>query len=180
MSAEHETPIFLCVNPAMSLLQCYEGRGLLVVANRPYGILNGILLAWLDLRLDEDFRVIAIGILCPEPSLKPNILPINFDPRREATWKNVTSGRAALQYVRSGYVVEIFLVGAVLWAHRRCLAVENEDWKSVTGKLINTSGCDVLPVQFHGANSGLYQFVSRHLMSIRPDLYLRPFVENLQ
>ena len=163
----------------LNLPKPQAGRGLLMIANHPYGILDGVLLAWLASRIDADFRVIAIGVLCAEPSLNPNILPISFDPDRESLRQNVSTRRLAIKHLKQGHVVAIFPAGAVSWARQRHTLVEDEDWKPMTGKLINASGCDVLPVRFHGANSGLYQFFSRHMMSIRPGLYLRELKKSL-
>lgn len=160
-------------SPHFVLPKRREGRGLLLIANHPYGILDGILLAWLASRFDEDFRVISIGVLCAEPRLNPNILPISFDSGREADRINIKTRRQAINHLKSGNVVAIFPAGAVSWARHRHMPVEDGDWKPMAGKLIRASGCDVLPVRFHGANSNLYQFFSRHMMSIRPGLYLR-------
>ena len=165
--------------PVPNLPKPRDGRGLLLVANHPYGILDGVLLAWLASRIDADFRVIAIGVLCAEPSLNPNILPISFDPDRESLRQNVTTRQSAIKHLKRGNIVAIFPAGAVSWARQKHTAVEDEDWKPMAGKLINASGCDVLPVRFHGANSGLYQFFSRHMMSIRPGLYLRELKKSL-
>jgi putative hemolysin len=59
-----------------------KGHGLVLIANHPFGVPDGVTLAWIASRLDPDFRVIANGVLRQEPSLNPNILPIEFKPGR--------------------------------------------------------------------------------------------------
>ena len=42
-------------------------RGLLIIANHPFGVTDGVTLARIASRLDPDFRVIANGVLRQEP-----------------------------------------------------------------------------------------------------------------
>ena len=156
-----------------------QGKGLLLFANHPYGIPDGILLAWIASRINADFRVIAINVLNAEPSLSPNILPIDFSDNRDATRQNISTRRSAIEHLCAGGVVAIFPAGAVSWARKRGAPVVDEVWQPMMGRLINASGCDALPIHFHGGNSQLYQFVSRHMMPIRQGLYLREVKKRL-
>ncbi len=64
-------------------------QGLLLIANHPFGVSDGMALAWIASRLDPNFRAIAEGVLRKGPSLNPNILPVEFQPNRQATKINV-------------------------------------------------------------------------------------------
>ena len=55
-------------------------QGLLLFTNHPFGITDRVTLAWIASLLDPNFRVIANGVLRQEPSLNPNILPVEFQP----------------------------------------------------------------------------------------------------
>ncbi len=148
------------------------GRGLLLVANHPFGVVDGFVLSWIASRIDPNFQVIANGVLLQEPTLMPNLLPIDFTGTREANRINVASRRAAIERLRHGGVVGIFPAGGVSWSQRRNEPVRDDDWKPMTGKLIQASRCDVMPVRFHGSNSWSFQFASRHSQVLRLGLLL--------
>jgi len=148
------------------------GRGLLLVANHPFGVIDGFVLSWIASRIDPDFQVIANGVLLQEPSLMRNLLPIEFTGTREANRINVASRRAAIDRLRDDGVIGIFPAGGVSWSQRRRAPVRDDDWKPMTGKLIQASRCDVLPVRFHGHNSWPFQFASRHSQILRLGLLL--------
>ena len=72
-----------CRGPSTEQIEIPRRRtnqGLLLIANHPFGVTDGVTLAWIASRLDPNFRVIANGVLRQEPSLNPNILPVEFQP----------------------------------------------------------------------------------------------------
>jgi len=148
------------------------GRGLLLVANHPFGVADGVTLAWIASRIDPNFRVIANGVLCQEPALNANILPVEFQPSRNATKRNVETRRQAIATLRSGGVVALFPAGAVSWSPAKGVPVQEDTWKPLVGRLIKAARPDVLPIRFSGSNSALFQHASRTAMTFRLGLYL--------
>ncbi|MAW57154.1 MAG: hypothetical protein CBB93_004830 [Oceanospirillales bacterium TMED33] len=147
-------------------------RGLLIIANHPFGVTDGVTLAWIASRLDPDFRVIANGVLRQEPSLNPNILPIEFQPGRQATKLNVKTRQQSIQTLKSDGVVALFPAGGVSWSKKRGAPVEDDAWKPLVGRLVKASRCDVLPIRFEGSNSKLFQQASRTALTLRLGLYM--------
>jgi len=147
-------------------------RGLLLIANHPFGVIDGFVLSWICSRIDPGFKVISNGVLLQEPSLKENLLPISFNGNREANRINVNTRRQAIEHLQQNGVVGIFPAGAVSWSQRPRAPVRDEDWKPMTGKLIQASGCDVLPIRFYGKNSLPFQIASRHSPVLRLGLLL--------
>ncbi|MBF2755977.1 MAG: hypothetical protein ISN29_12090 [Gammaproteobacteria bacterium AqS3] len=148
------------------------GRGLLIVANHPFGVVDGVVLSWISSRIDEQFYVIATGVLCIEPNLNSHILPIDFSSRSDAAKRNLVSRQLALEKLRGGGVVSLFPAGSVGAPPRRGEKPVDYEWKAMTGRLINRSGCDVLPIHFRGCNSGLFQSLCPY-PDLRQALYLR-------
>ncbi len=153
-------------------LQKRPSKGLLMIANHPFGVVDGIILSWLASRLDPDFKVISIDALLAEPTLAKNLLPIDFSGTPEAGRANVQTKRAAIETLKQGGVVGIFPAGGVSRLHKYGQPVRDDTWKPLTGKLIRASGCDVLPIRFHGRNSRAFQLASRHSQVLRYALYL--------
>jgi putative hemolysin len=171
-----------CRGPATEHIKIPErrkNRGLLLVANHPFGVSDGVTLAWIASRLDPNFRVIANGVLRQEPTLNPNILPIEFQPGRQATKLNVDTRRQSIQTLKNGGVVALFPAGGVSWSQKRGAPVEDDPWKPLVGRLVKASECDVLPVRFDGSNSKLFQQASRTALTLRLGLYMHEIKKRL-
>ena len=136
-------------------------------------------MAWLASRIDKDFKVIAHGILQKEPSLAHSILPIDFSNAKDAMRKNVKIRREAIEILRDNGVIAIFPAGAVAWSRKKGLPAEEEYWKPMLGKIINSSNCDFLLTKFEGQNSNLFHLASRFHQTMKQSLYLYEIKKSL-
>ena len=88
-----------CRGPSTEQIEIPRRRtnqGLLLIANHPFGVTDGVTLAWIASRLDPNFRAIANGVLRNRPSLTPNIFTVEFQPSRQATKIHVETRRQAV------------------------------------------------------------------------------------
>lgn len=138
-----------------------KGKGLLIIANHTYGLPDGLILGWIASKLDKNFRVISNNVLRQEPTMNGNILPIDFGMSRKSKLTNIETRKKAISQLNQGGVVAIFPAGGVAWSRKKGEPVKDIDWKPFTGRLIKSSGCDVLPVKFYTHNSALFQIASR-------------------
>ena len=60
-----------------------KSKGLIIAANHPFGVTDGVFLSWFASTFDENFRVIAHGVLQKEPTLAGSILPIDFSNKKK-------------------------------------------------------------------------------------------------
>lgn len=127
-------------------------QGLLLIANHPFGVTDGVALAWIASRLYTNFRAIANGVLRKGPSLNLNILSVEFQPSRQATKINVETRRQAVQMMKSGGLVALFPAGAVCWSHQRGAPVEDDARKPLVERPVKASGCDILLIRFGRSN----------------------------
>lgn len=135
---------------------------LVVIANHPYGVLDGVSLCRLVERLRPDFRLLASSVLTRAPELHPYVLPIDLSIRAEARATNVATRRAAIEHVRDGGALIVFPAGLISvspdrWGRQRAI---DPAWGTFTAQLVRRSGAAVLPVYFHGQNSRLFQIAS--------------------
>ena len=156
-----------------------ETRGLIIAANHPFGVADGVFLSWFASTIDIDFKVIANGVLQQEPLLANNILPIQFSNRNNAMRENVYTRKVAIETLKKGGVVAIFPAGAVAWSRKKGMPVIEEDWKPMLGRLINYSNCDVIITKFEGQNSKIFQIASRINQAFRQSLYLYEIKKSL-
>ncbi|MBS1301646.1 acyltransferase [Loktanella sp. SALINAS62] len=153
---------------------------LVVVANHPYGILDGLILGRIlsDARQGE-FRILANKVFHRAADLERVILPISFDGTKDATVQNMQTRSAALAYLRSGGCVGIFPGGTVSTARTPLGAPLDPVWRSFAAKMIAKSGATVVPIFFDGANSRLFQIASHLNYNLRMGLLIPEFVRKL-
>ena len=56
---------------------------------------------------------------------------------------------------------------------------EEEYWKPMLGKIVNSSKCDLLLTKFEGANSNLFQMASRFHQTMKQSLFLYEIKKSL-
>ena len=156
-----------------------KSRGLIIVANHPFGVADGVFLSWFASTLDENFKVIAHGVLRQEPILADNILPIDFSNSKNAMRNNVVTRQTAIKILKNGGVVAIFTAGGVAWSRKKGLPIQEDDWKPMLGRLINDSNCDLIMTKFDGQNSKAFQLASRVHQTIKQSLYLYEIKKSL-
>jgi putative hemolysin len=144
------------------------------ISNHPYGVLDGITLTWLALKVRPDTKVLANDVLCQAPEAAAHLLPVAFAPTREARETNVNSRRAAQDWLKQGGAVGIFPGGGVSTSEQahRGQAVDLA-WAPFTAKMIRMSKATVVPVFFTGQNSRLFQLASHLSLTLRLSLVFR-------
>lgn len=148
---------------------------LIVVANHPFGILDGLVMGYILDGLRGDFRIMAHSAFMVAPQISRHILPIDFAGTREAERANLRTRADAISYLQGGGAVGIFPGGTVSTALRPFKDPRDPQWRHFSAKMIQRSGATVVPIWFDGANSRLFQ-VSSHLnYTLRMALLMREF-----
>jgi putative hemolysin len=157
-----------------SLALCPAEGPVVFIANHPYGVLDGISLAWLSTLVRPDTKVLANSVLCQIPEARDNLLPVDFTGTRAARETNVHSRWTAQSWLRAGHAIGIFPGGGVSTSERphKGPAVELP-WAPFTAKLIRASRAVVVPVFFVGQNSRLFQLASHISDTLRLSLVFR-------
>jgi putative hemolysin len=149
---------------------------LVVVANHPYGILDGLMLGRiLSERREGDFRILAHGVFRRSADLGRVILPIRFDETKEALSENLQTRAEALRYLAAGGAIGVFPGGTVSTAARPFDLPLDPGWRTFTARMIARSGATVVPVFFEGHNSRLFQIASHVHYTLRLGMLIREF-----
>ena len=158
--------------PALS--QVPQTGPVVFISNHPYGVLDGITLTWLALKVRPDTKVLANDVLCQDLNAAKHLLPVAFSPTREARETNVKSRQEAQAVLKAGGAVGIFPGGGVSTSERahRGMAVDLP-WAPFTAKLIRMSEATVVPIFFTGQNSRLFQVASHLSLTLRLSLVFR-------
>jgi putative hemolysin len=148
---------------------------LIVIANHPYGILDGLMMGHLLDRVRGDFRILANSVFRRAEELNRVILPISFDDTREAVRLNVATRATCHQYLGQGGAIGVFPGGTVSTAARPFSHPMDPGWRNFTAKMIARSSATVVPVFFHGHNSRLFQLASHIHANLRLGLLIKEF-----
>jgi len=148
---------------------------LVLVANHPYGIGDGLAILSLAEQLGRPFKILINNELLKVPEVRPFSLPVDFEETKDALKTNMNTRREALRLLNEGYTIVVFPGGGVATAKTAFGRAEELPWKTFTAKMIRSSRATVLPVYFEGQNSALFQFVSGFSLTLRLSLLVREF-----
>lgn len=153
---------------------------LILVANHPFGILDGLVMGHILSGVRRgDFRILAHQVFGRSEDLRRAVLPIDFAATPEATAVNLRSRAEAVSHLRRGGAVGIFPGGTVSTAARVTGQPMDPAWRGFTARMIARSGASVVPVWFEGQNSRLFQIASHLSPTLRVALLLREFKARL-
>ena len=129
----------------------------IVVANHPFGAIEGVVLAHALRRVRPDVRILANHLLQRIPELAELLLPVDVYGGSGAARANVRALRRALQWVQGGGLLLVFPAGAVSRVQLRRGRVADPPWSPGVGRIVARTRAPVVPVFFHGTNGAFFQ-----------------------
>ena len=152
---------------------------LVVIANHPFGILDGLMMGNLLHQTRGDFRILANSVFMKAEALRRVVLPISFDATKEAQRLNIATREDSLHYLGQGGVIGVFPGGTVSTSATPFSRPMDPAWRNFTAKMISKSGATVVPVYFAGQNSRLFQWASHLHSNLRLGLLIKEFRSRL-
>ena len=141
----------------------------IIVANHPFGAIEGIILAAILRSKRPDVKIMANHFLKCIPEMRELLIFVDPFCTRNALKGNVKPLKEAIRWVRNGGMLGVFPAGEV--SHLRILKNEITDpeWANSIAGIIRKTGAAVIPVYFDGTNSALFQMaglVHRRLRTV--------------
>ncbi len=127
-----------------------------VVANHPSGMAEGIVLAKLLLQIRPDVKFLANHQLKLIPELAHLFLGIKLDT--DGVQENIIPLRSAIRWVRKGGLLAVFPAGEVAHRSGPWLRITESPWLPGTAKIIRATGAAVVPVHINARNSELFHW----------------------
>ena len=152
---------------------------LLVIANHPFGVIDGLILCSLIASIRSDYRIITHQVLRQAPAVKDKILPIDFSETQTALATNLETRRLAQQHLQNDGVVIIFPAGGISLAKNFVGPAFDSEWKTFAAKLALTEGTMIFPFFFYGRNSVIYQMARRVSVTLGYSLMFREIVRQM-
>jgi putative hemolysin len=133
------------------------------VANHPFGMLDGVVLAVLLTRVRADVKVMTNYLLRDVPELARHCIFVDPFQNGAATNTNREAVREALAWLRQGRMLAIFPAGEVSHWQFPQAEIADPAWNDTAARLIRRTGAAALPVYFCGRNSvGFHLFGMIH------------------
>ena len=149
---------------------------LVVVANHPFGAIEGILLASLLKSVRSDVKVMANYLLDRVPELRDLFIFVDPFGGPHALQKNVRGIRESLKWLDRGGVLVIFPAGTVSHLDVRRREITDPEWSDSIGSIVRRSEASVVPVFFEGSNGALFQLAGLVHPKLRTAMLPREFL----
>lgn len=141
------------------LLRIPASGSAMVIANHPFGFLEGLLLFTLLERVRADYRIVANGLLASVEALRSRLIFVNPFQENASPQENGKSLRASLEWLESGGLLVMFPAGEVAHLNWRERSIADPRWNTAAVRLACRIGCPTVPLFFDGANSLQFQMM---------------------
>lgn len=150
-----------------------------IVANHPHGLVDGMIMAELIGRVRTDYRILTRAFLTDlDEDAGQFLIPVPFPHEADAQAKMVAMRKQAMAFLQEGGLVALFPSGVVASSHSMFGPMIEKEWNLFTAKMIRTSGARVVPLFFPGANSRWYQMANRISPTLRQSLLIHEIVKS--
>jgi putative hemolysin len=147
-----------------------------VVANHPYGVLDGAILTVLLTRVRPDVKVLTNFLLSDIPELQKHCIfvdPFQTDRSLESNRRGL---REALAWLQKGSMLAIFPAGEVSQWQMPAAQIVDPEWNDTAVRLIRKTGATVLPVYLCGHNGVGFQLMGLIHPKLRSAFLLQEFL----
>jgi putative hemolysin len=133
---------------------------LVIVANHPFGIGDGIAALSLAEQLGRPFRVMIHKDLLKIREMEPYSLSIDFSETKDALKNNMAVRHEAVRLLKEGVTIVVFPAGGVATAPKGFGRARDLPWKMFPARLVQDARASVIPMHFSGQNGRLFHLVS--------------------
>jgi putative hemolysin len=126
-----------------------------IVANHPFGLVEGAILGALVARVRPDFKILANSLLAGVPALQNYVISVDpFGGVAKANWRSM---RTTLDFLRRGGLLITFPAGEVSSLQLSKFHISDPAWNDHVSRIVQLSGATSLPAFFHGNNGAGFQ-----------------------
>lgn len=150
-----------------------------VVANHPHGLVDGMILADLIGRRRTDYKILTRALLTGIDEVAASyMISVPFPHEPDAQRKSVEMRAKAMAHLKQGGLISVFPSGVVASSDTMFGPVIEREWAVFTAQMIRRSGAQVVPIFFPGANSRVYQMANRVSATLRQSFLLHEVVKS--
>jgi len=148
-----------------------------VVANHPFGVLDGAVLTVLLTRVRPDVKILTNFLLRDVPELHRHCIFVDPFQSEHPAGSNRRALREAFAWLRTGGMLAIFPAGEVSHWQMPEAKIADPEWNETAVRLVRKTGASTLPVYFCGRNSVGFQLLGMVHPRIRSAFLLQEFLQ---
>jgi putative hemolysin len=130
---------------------------MVVVANHPFGGIEGIIMLHMLRRIRPDVKVMANYILGRMPEMAEHSIYVDPFGGQDSARRNLAGMKEAIRWIKEGHVLAVFPSGEVSHIDLQKRAVCDPAWSPTIARIIQKTKAPVLPLFFQGHNGKLFQ-----------------------
>ncbi|WP_460272619.1 lysophospholipid acyltransferase family protein [Celeribacter sp. ULVN23_4] len=165
--------------PAEQIAKIPAEGPLVVVANHPHGLVDGLVMAELIGQVRTDYKILTRSLLTGIREIDHFMLPVPFPHEPDSHRASIKMRNEAMATLKEGGVIILFPAGAVATSETWWGPVQEKPWNPFTAKMVLKSGATVLPIHFTGHNTRLYHMADKLSASVRQGLLLHEIAKAL-
>lgn len=145
---------------------------LVVVANHPHGLVDGMVMATLIGRVRSDYKILTRSLLTGIPEIEEFMIPVPFPHEENSRELGLKMREDAMRQLKNGGVIILFPAGKVASSQTYFGPAIEPEWNPFTAKMVMRSGATVLPIMFPGHNTRAYLIANKLSATLRQGLLL--------
>lgn len=129
----------------------------IIVANHPFGGIEGILMASILQKIRPDFKILANYLIGLIPELRDLFIFVDPFAQKGSAKRNISPLKQAHKWVNEGGLLVLFPAGAVSHLKLTERVVSDPPWKKNMGRFIEKTKAPIVPIFFKGKNKLPFQ-----------------------
>lgn len=147
-----------------------------IVANHPFGGMEGVILTELLSSVRPDVKIMANYLLGRLEELRELFILVDPFGASASRGRNIAPLRESVAWLRQGGCLGVFPAGEVAHYKVRERRVAEPEWSPSIARIIKSCGATVVPVHFSGANGPMFHLAGMVHPRLRTMLLGREFV----
>ena len=143
-----------------------------VVANHPSGLVDGMVMAEMVCRVRSDFKILTRSLLTGIPEVEEFMIPVPFPHEDNARALGLQMRDETMAHLKAGGVIILFPAGKVAMSEGFWGPAVEAEWNVFTHKIVRSSGATILPMYFPGQNSRVFLIANKLSDTLRQGLLL--------
>jgi putative hemolysin len=145
---------------------------LVVVANHPHGLVDGMVMGEIMSRVRPDFKILTRSLLTGIPEIEQFMIPVPFPHEENARELGLQMRNETMAHLKAGGAIILFPAGKVAMSETFFGPAIEAEWNVFTHKIVQKSKAAILPICFVGQNSRAFLIANLLSDSIRQGLLL--------
>jgi putative hemolysin len=151
-----------------------------VTANHPSGLVDGMIMAEIVNRVRSDFRILTRSLLTGIPEVEEFMIPVPFPHEDNARELGLKMRELTMAHLKAGGVIVLFPAGRVAASETMFGPAIEAEWNVFTHKMVQRSGATIVPMKFPGQNSRAYLMANLMSATVRQGLLLHEIKRGLR